>query len=80
MKLAYKIPHKVTLRMVGSMFVATCNCHGWAQYVNPRGRDGMAAIFPGLFTPVVEELIGRAHEHATDHVLEAHRLTRKAAA
>lgn len=80
MRLAYKIPHKVTLRMVGAMFVATCSCRDWAQMSNPRGRDGMSAIFPGLFASVVTELIGKAHEHASDHVLEQQGLTRKVAA
>lgn len=87
MKLRYSVPHKVTLRMVGVQFVATCSCKKWSQQTDPRKYDKVPAGFaPGWFKgpnallDPIGDLISAGHEHATDHVLEAHRLTRKAAA
>lgn len=82
MKLAYKIPHKVTARMLGNMFVASCTCKRWAAQADPRKYDGMpGAWYPdGILPSPVAELIEAGHKHATDHVLDAHRLTRQDAA
>lgn len=81
MKLSYSIPHKVTLRMVGSMMVASCSCKDWAAQANPRKYDGLAAGWydDGILPSPISELIEASHKHATDHVLEHHQLTRKAA-
>jgi hypothetical protein len=81
-KLAYPIPHRVTIRMVGCMLVASCTCKTWAAQADPRRYDKMpGAWYPnGLLPSPTEELIAKAHEHATDHVLEQQRLARKAAA
>lgn len=85
MKLKYSVPHKVTLRMVGVQFVATCSCKKWSQQTDPRKYDrpdvaGIGSFLQGILPSPVNELIMKAHEHATDHILEAHRLTRKTAA
>lgn len=81
MRLAYKIPHKVTLRMVGSMFVATCSCKKWAQQADPRRYDGtMAAWLTSFVGTPVGDLIVAGHKHASDHLLEQQGITRKAAA
>lgn len=82
MKLTYKIPHRVTLRMVGPMFVASCSCKNWAAQADPRRYDKIpGAWYPnGLLPSPISELITKAHEHASDHVLEQQGLTRKAAA
>lgn len=81
MKLAYKIPHRVTARMVGSMFVASCTCKKWAGQIDPRRYEKMpGAWYPaGILPSPIDELLGKAHQHATDHVLEQQQLTRKAA-
>ena len=82
MKLAYKIPHKVTCRMVGAMFVASCTCKNWAGQIDPRRYDGAPAAWydNGILPCPVAELLEKAHKHATDHVLEHHNIQRKAAA
>lgn len=81
MKLAYKIPHKVTCRMVGVMFVATCSCKVWAAQVNPRLYDGMLSAWydNGILPSPVADLLDKAHKHATDHVIDSHGFTRKVA-
>jgi hypothetical protein len=80
MKLAYKIPHKVTCRMVGTMFAAICSCGQWSRVANPRARDNGLGVFLLLLPTVVEDLIVASHDHATSHVLDQHRLTRRVAA
>jgi hypothetical protein len=81
-KLTYKIPHKVTLRMVGPQFVGVCTCGQWAKNTNPRKYDGLAAgWYPNGFLPSpVEDLIKAGHEHASDHVFEHQGIARKVAA
>lgn len=78
----YQIPHRVTARMVGAMLVASCSCKQWAAQTDPRKYQGLpwAWYDNGILPSAVGELLGAAHKHATDHVLEAHDLTRKAAA
>lgn len=82
MKLRYSIPHKVTIRMVGCMMVAACSCKQWTQQTDPHKFDnGPGQWLSGFFSSTpTGDLIEASHKHATDHVLEAHDLTRKAAA
>ncbi|MFC0626164.1 hypothetical protein [Kribbella deserti] len=82
MKLRYQVPHKVTVRMVGTLFVATCSCNQFMKGANPRKYAGLAAGWydGGMLPDPIGELLTDAHRHATDHVLAAHRLERKAAA
>jgi hypothetical protein len=78
MKLSYPIPHRVTARMVGAMFVASCTCRKWAAQADPRAHDRLLVMFPGMAS-AVEDLLEKAHQHASDHVLEQFGLKRKAA-
>jgi hypothetical protein len=81
MKLAYPIPHRVTCRMVGAMFVASCTCKKWAAQADPHRYDGTMAEWLTSFvgTPV-SDLIAAGHKHATDHVLERQGIAREVAA
>lgn len=85
MKLTYPIPHRVTCRMVGAMFVASCTCKKWAAQVDPRKYDqpdvaSLGSFLRGILPVPTEELIATAHKHATDHVLERQGIARKVAA
>ena len=80
MKLRYKIPHKVILRMVGTQFVAVCSCNQWSRNTSPRRYDRVAGIFPGMGLNAVEELIETSHRHATDHVMDQQGFKRRSAA
>lgn len=71
MKLRYKIPHRVTIRVVGAQFVAACSCKQWARNADLRMYAGLpGAWYENGLPSVVEDLISAAHKHATDHVLQ----------
>lgn len=71
MKLAYKIPHRVTCRMVGGSFVATCSCRDWSKGIDPRYYERLPVAFGLSYAEAIGEVISSGHEHVTGHVLEA---------
>jgi hypothetical protein len=81
-KLAYKIPHRVTCRVVGSQFVAACSCKRWTKTSDLRAYAGLPGAWyeSGIAPSVVGELIEAGHRHATTHVLEASHVVRRWAA
>jgi hypothetical protein len=70
-KLRYKIPHRVTCRMVGGKFIGTCSCRSWSRIVDPQFGENLPAGFGITQQDLVADLIGAAHCHAAAHVLEA---------
>lgn len=79
MKLRYKIPHKVTLRMVGTLFVATCSCNEWSQQANLKATHPFRWPFADEteWNRAFNELLEQGHRHATDHVMDSNGFQRK---
>lgn len=71
MKLRYKIPHRVTCRMVGGKFIGTCSCRSWSRIIDPHFGEILPPGFGITQQDLVGDLIAAAHSHAAEHVLEA---------